>query len=138
MTPMTSDELFMRLLALDHSRLPPWGPLHGVVVACHVLQQAEGPIAVDDPRMQLLRTFLDGGQPAVDAMTAGARRRNSHRARGSVHPSPAGPLLAGPPRSFATTIADVAVDGTFPVDGYESRVRAWADATLRGWTGGVS
>jgi hypothetical protein len=56
------DELLGRLLALDHSRQPPWGPLHGVVVACHLLQQTDGP-AADDPRLERRRVFVDLGRP---------------------------------------------------------------------------
>lgn len=129
------EELYHRLLALDHSRQPPWGPLHGVAVATYLLQNCTGPIAADDPRLELLRVFLDGGRPALDARTAGRRRRNSHRAHGSPVAASRGPLLTGQPTRFRTTIAEVAVDGSFPAAGYEERVRAWAADTLRAWTG---
>jgi len=126
-------ELFERLLALDHSRQEPWGPLHGVVVACHRLQQATAPLPVDDQLFVQLRVFLDGGLPAVSRYWAQARARNSHRAGGAPFAAPTGPLLDGPPARFAVTIRDVAVDGTFPADGYPDRVRDWAVATLEAW-----
>jgi hypothetical protein len=66
-------------------------------------------------------------------VTAAARRRNSHRVRSPVVRPPTGPLRAGPPRRLATTIGDVAVDGSFPAEGHEERVRRWAVDTLAGW-----
>ncbi|WP_232665274.1 DUF5946 family protein [Pseudonocardia sp. TRM90224] len=129
-----TDELFHELLALDHSRRPPWGPLHGVVVACHLLQTAPGQVRSDDPRLVLLRDFVDGGLQAVAERAAASRRGNSHRSRSAWPPEPSGPELAEP-GGFAVTIADVAVEGTFPADGYEERVARWAAATLGAWTG---
>ncbi|MCK1817017.1 DUF5946 family protein [Streptomyces sp. XM4011] len=38
------------------------------------------------------------------------------------------------PTGFGVTIADVAVDGSFPAAGYEDRVRAWAGSTLAAWS----
>ncbi len=49
---------------------------------------------------------------------------------------PWGPVLDGPPARFAVTIRDVAVDGTFPADGYADRVRDWVAATLTAWHAG--
>lgn len=133
--PESDEELFHRLLALDHSRQPPWGPLHGVAVACYLLQQADAPVAEDDYNLETLRVFLAGGQPALTALAEQRTRRNSHRA-GSNSPFPpsSGQLLRGPPPSFATTITDVALNGTFPAPGYEQRVRQWAAHTLQAWT----
>ena len=31
------------------------------------------------------------------------------------------------------TIADVALDGSFPAEGHEERMRLWATATVRAW-----
>ena len=133
--PTPDEDLFHRLLALDHSRQPPWGPLHAVAVACHLLQQTPGPIPADDPRLEMLRAFLAGGEPALAALAGRRRARNNHRA-GSASPIPApqAPLLARPESGFATSIADVALDGTFPAEGYEERVRRWAADTLDAWT----
>ncbi|MGW4463081.1 DUF5946 family protein [Micromonospora sp. NPDC004704] len=135
------DELFERLLALDHSRQPPWGPLHGVAVACYFLQHPRHPLAPGDPTasLALLHAYLSGGQPAVDAFVAQARRRNSHRYRGrDDRPAPqiVDPAMAARPASrvFVTRIVDVAVDGSFPAPVYPDLVRSWAEATAAAWT----
>ncbi|MFD6951887.1 hypothetical protein A6A08_15665 [Nocardiopsis sp. TSRI0078] len=125
-------DLFRRLLALDHSRREPWGPLHGVAVACYRLQHPSS-LAQGSHRfpLELLRAYVEGGAEAATRLTERARRANSHRARqrertGAVpHP--------GVPTGFAVTIAEVAVDGGFPADRHPERVRAWAEATLAAW-----
>jgi len=140
----TCEELFERLLALDHSRQPPWGPLHGVAVACFFLQHPDHPLAPhgrNDPRWAVLQAYLAGGQQALNAMIAVVRRRNSHRHRRrddqdrplfyAARPMPEHPA----PTAFGTTIVDVAVDGSFPARGYELRVRAWAEGTFAAWAG---
>ncbi|MEV4534499.1 DUF5946 family protein [Asanoa sp. NPDC049518] len=136
--PHSCGELFERLLALDHSRQPPWGPLHGVVVACFFLQHPAHPLAPqgrDDAGWAFLVAYQSGGQAGLHAMTDSARRRNSHRHRGSALFQAAVTFPEGPfPTSFGTTIVDVAVDGSFPAEGYEHRVEAWAKATFTAWT----
>lgn len=123
--------LFDRLLALDHSRAEPWGPLHGVVVACYRLQHPaqlpEGPEVL----LELLRVFVAEGSAGARRFTEHRRRANSHRNRGRT-PAPHEPVAVAPD-GFLVTIGDVAVDGTFPAPGYEQRVRAWADTTLAAW-----
>lgn len=128
------EELFHRLLALDHSRERPWAPLHAVVVAAYLLQHSDKPISENDPNLDILRVFLSGGQDAVHALTAGRVRRNSHRAHGGPIAPPAGAMLIPPTQDFDTTISTVAVDGTFPAEGYEERVHAWAADTFSAWT----
>ncbi|MEV4631196.1 DUF5946 family protein [Micromonospora sp. NPDC049523] len=132
--------LFGRLLVLDYSRQPPWGPLHGVAVACYFLQHPRHPLAPGDPTASwaLLYAYLSGGQPAVDAVVAQARRRNSHRHRGrddrperQVVDLPRAAIQA--PRIFVTTIVDVAVGGSFPAPGYPDLVRSWAESTVAAW-----
>ncbi|GAA1682962.1 DUF5946 family protein [Fodinicola feengrottensis] len=128
----TDEELFHALLALDHSRQPPWGPLHGAVVAAYVLQHETATrIPRDDQRLETLRAFVGG---RLGEFTAGLVRRNSHRRPPSAKRT-ASAELVGPPRGFTVTIADVAVDGTFPADGYEDRLRAWATDVLSAWSG---
>jgi hypothetical protein len=117
---------FETLLALDHSRRPPWGPLHAVAVACYLLQCTDVPIRRDDPRLEILRAFVAGGRPGLDAAVA--------RLRGAELPSGGGAALAVPV-GFDVTILDVSVDGSFPAEGYEQRVRRWASTTLAAWTG---
>ncbi|WP_309109960.1 DUF5946 family protein [Saccharothrix sp.] len=125
------EELFHAVLALDHSRRPPWGPLHGVTVACYLLQHPSRlPEGHRGPPRELLRAYVDGGLRAVTALT-GARRR-ANRGRGPSHVSTA---LGPPPTGFAVTIGDVAAGGTFPAEGFADRVRAWAAATAAAWDG---
>ncbi|RTL66297.1 MAG: hypothetical protein EKK42_18130 [Pseudonocardiaceae bacterium] len=124
-------ELYERLLALDHSREPPWGPLHAVVVAAYTLQHNDSPVRENDPRLALLRAFVGGGVPALARLTSAHRRANSHRSSGP-RDEDATPLTR--PASYAVTIADVAVDGEFPAEGHEERMRAWAAAVLDAWT----
>jgi hypothetical protein len=124
------------VLALDHSRRPPWGPLHGVTVACYLLQHPGRAPADRDRPLALLRAYLDGGAAAAARFTEGARRANAHRGPGSPAPSrpqAAGKAPDGPRAAFAVTIADVAADGTFPADGFAERVTAWAEATAAAW-----
>jgi hypothetical protein len=127
------EELFQRLLALDHSRREPWGPLHGVAVACYRLQHpaslAEG--AHTFP-LELLRTHVAGGAEASRKLTERSRRANSHRVRRREHTAPASSPDA--PTRFAFTVAEVAVDGSFPAGGHSERVRSWARATLTAWS----
>ncbi|ODU02094.1 MAG: hypothetical protein ABS81_18695 [Pseudonocardia sp. SCN 72-86] len=124
-------ELYERLLALDHSREAPWGPLHAVVVAAYTLQHDDSPVDGNDPRLALLRAFVDDGVPALSRVTSARRHANSHRSSGprAVQGRP----LARP-AGYALTIADVAVDGDFPAEGHEERMRAWAAAVLDAWT----
>ncbi|MEU3372804.1 DUF5946 family protein [Streptomyces sp. NPDC006660] len=90
--PHSCDELFHALLALDHSRQAPWGPLHGVSVSCFLLQHPSW-LPADDgaTAWALLRAYLEGGLDDVDQLVAQARRGNSHRVMRPVHdrtPSP--------------------------------------------------
>ncbi|GAA3184255.1 MULTISPECIES: DUF5946 family protein [Streptomyces] len=135
--PQSCDELFQVLLALDHGRQEPWGPLHGVSVSCHLLQHP-GRLPADGGARarEMLRAYLDGGLDEVNRLAGRARRGNSHRVQGG--PAPAAREAARPhrdaPRSgFAVTIRDVAVDGSFPAHGFPERVRDWAAATLEAW-----
>jgi len=133
----TCAELFLDLLALDHSRQPPWGPLHGVVTAAYFLQHPSDPRATPAQEalgLSLIHDYLQGGQAALTAAAKRARAANNHRnatrntagrPRGTSATSPS----TDPSESVATTtIHDVAVDGTFPAAGYEDRVRRWAES----------
>ncbi|MFD3564095.1 DUF5946 family protein [Streptomyces sp. NPDC058686] len=139
--PRSCDELFHALLALDHSRQAPWGPLHGVSVSCFLLQHPSRLPAGDGATAwALLRAYLEGGLDEVNQLVGHARRGNSHRVKGE--PSPVGPDAALPhrdaPRSrFSVTIQDVAVDGTFPSSEFTQRVKAWAAATVDAWSCGT-
>lgn len=90
--------------------------------------------------LALLRAYVDGGEPALRALTERVRQANSHRARTSGRPALPEFVefaeLSGSsaPSGFTYTIADVAMDGTFPAAGYADRVRAWAETSLAAWT----
>lgn len=136
--PHSCEELFHTVLALDHARRPPWGPLHGVTVSCFLLQH---PSRLPTPRRArpwaLLHLYLKEGLTAVTALTEGMRHANSHRNRGDALPDIATEvpdLPLGPaPTCFSVTINDVAQGGTFPAAGFPERVRDWAWATVTGW-----
>ncbi len=135
----TCDDLFQELLALDHSRRAPWGPLHGIAVACFLLQHSSR-LGEDDRHLywSMLHAYLSGGLASVAPMTDRVRQLNSHR-RGGLTPEPAdfpgAPPFPGamPPRDYATTIADVALGGSFSAAGYDRRVHTWAEDTIRAW-----
>jgi hypothetical protein len=86
----------------------------------------------------LLHAYLRDGLAAAAPMTERARKLNSHR-RGGRAPQagdyPGAPPFpdTDPPGNYATTIADVALDGSFPAAGYEERVRSWAANTTSAW-----
>lgn len=131
--PASCEELFHTVLALDHSRRPPWGPLHGVTVACFLLQHPSRLPEAHRPRTwTILRTYVEEGLAATTRLTEQSRHANSHR-RGVRPPEDVSPPPAPPPTTFPVTIADVALDGTFPAEGYADRVTAWAEATLAAW-----
>src|SRR5699024_10734516 len=80
--PVECAVLFDRLLALDHSRAEPWGPLHAVTVTCYRLQHpATCAVGQEEPMLDLLRTYRDGGLEALHRWTEAARRSNTHRRR---------------------------------------------------------
>ncbi|WP_158841066.1 DUF5946 family protein [Saccharothrix deserti] len=136
--PHSCEELFHVVLALDHSRRPPRGPLHGVTVSCFLLQHPSRLPAPDRARTwAILHAYVNEGLTAVTRLTEGMRRANSHQNRAAALPDivtgvPTPPL--GPtPTAFSVTINDVAQDGTFPAVGFPERVNAWATATVAGW-----
>ncbi|TVT57409.1 hypothetical protein FNH05_07480 [Amycolatopsis rhizosphaerae] len=136
--PHSCEELFHLVLALDHSRRPPWGPLHGVTVSCFLLQHPSRLPASGRARSwAILHTYLNEGVSATTRLTERARRANSHRNTGSalpdIVPDVAPPSWTSSPPVFRVTIADVAQDGTFPADGFPERVTAWAEATITAW-----
>lgn len=97
----TCQELFETLLALDHSRQVPWGQLHGEAVACYFLQHPRAERAPRD--VDPLRAMLQRFLESTDAR-----------------------LLP----DDVCTIRDLAVDGSFPADGYRDRLAGWAASLL--------
>ena len=124
-------ERFQQLLALDHSRAAPWGPLHGVAVACYRLQH---PSTLSPGEPAVLLRMVDAyrleGLSGVERIAQDRRRANSRRGRGVQTP---GDEPVGTPAAFTFTIDDLAVDGTFPAEGYSTRVQAWVESTAVAW-----
>lgn len=94
-------DLFDRLLALDHGRREPWGPLHGEAVACYFAQHPNDPRAPRDATALLdrLRRFVGDDVEEDDDLQS-------------------------------TTVHDVAVDGSFPATGYRDRLERWARSII--------
>ncbi|RCV47686.1 DUF5946 family protein [Marinitenerispora sediminis] len=136
--PRSCEDLFQKLLALDHSRQPPWGPLHGVSVSCFLLQHhSRIPAAGAAAPWAILHAYLEGGLDSVNRRTGRARRSNSHRGHDNAPVTTLGtavPATNRPPTRFRYTITDVAQDGGFPASGFPERVQAWAAATVDAWT----
>ncbi|GAA0930324.1 DUF5946 family protein [Nonomuraea longicatena] len=131
------ENLFQLLLALDHSRQPPWGPLHGVSVACYLWQHPSRlPASGGAAAWAILHAFLRDGSGGATRQIRQVRRTNSHRS-GSQKPSVASDVVAPTPdrrpEHFTVTIADVAENGEFPAEGFTERVTAWAAATVAAW-----
>ncbi|GAA2208933.1 hypothetical protein GCM10009850_043910 [Nonomuraea monospora] len=134
------ESLFHELLVRDYSGRPPWAPLHAVSVACYLFQH---PTRTDTETTAfywaLLHAYLQQGIDALTFMTQRARQRNSHRFGGRAPTAddfpgaPPFPPVSSTPTTYAVTIQDVAADGSFPAEGYEDRVRRWADATISAW-----
>ncbi|GEN80424.1 DUF5946 family protein [Actinotalea fermentans] len=127
----TCHDLFMTLLSYDHEQRQPWAAFHTLNVACYLLQHpSQGTAASRAGQWLMVRTFVDHGIDAVHALARAAVRRNSHRHGGRGGLDADLPAPPPPVRHPAVTIHTVAVDGTFPAAGYESRMRDWAAATL--------
>jgi hypothetical protein len=119
--------MFEALLALDHRRLQPWGEFHGLNVACYLLQHpAQAPHGVDGEHLELVTAFLGGG-------LAAARRWERERVRLNRQQQLSAARRPIPTRSHPATftIADLSVDGTFPAEGYEERMKRWAASVRR-------
>lgn len=131
----TCSDLFLRLLALDHSRRQPWGAYHGVSVATYLLQHPSlSAPALLPGQWSLLNVFVDDGIAAVQAFAAARVARNRGRSPQPGEPPPVGVDFDRPPVAFPVTISDVSADGSFPAAGFEGRAASWARATVAGWT----
>ncbi len=121
------EDLFHVLLALDHQRLAPWGPLHGVNVACYYLQHPSTvPTNTADGQWTMIEAYSTGGLEAVNQIQ---RRRVAQNRRGLFKPDDAtrAPARMHPPRF---TIEDLSVDGSFPARGYAARMNTWVSSVL--------
>jgi hypothetical protein len=134
------DVLFHRLLTLDFSTRAPWAPVHAISVACFYFQHSSrAPESGLGLYWAMLHVYVRDGLAALAPMTQRARRLNSHRfggrkpGAGDFSGTPPFPDLVVPPVAYDTTIADVALDGSFPAGGHEERMRLWAADTVRAW-----
>lgn len=134
------EELFQRLLALDYSGAQPWGLFHAVNVASYALQHPTwSPSRFRDGQYRILSVFATEGLSGVRSLTTALVSANSHRRRGGRVHEPLGSGIGAtlshvdPPTQFHTTIHDVAVDGTFPAQGFTASVASWAGATRTAW-----
>lgn len=118
---------FERLLALDHSRIEPWGSRHGLAFAAYVLQHPDGYHGhVVARSWQLLHAvFHEGHDPAK--VTAALRR-----SEGTAPPWLDAPPPSRPAPPFAVTIQDL---GDFDAEHYAIGLERWCRATLSRWGG---
>lgn len=114
---------FEQLLALDHSRVEPWGSRHGQAFAAFALQHPMRHRASLDAAWTLLNHIYLLGEP-VTVVTASLRRSVGKGADERV-----------PPRSARMTAPEMTIAdlGDFAAETYASRLDAWCRATLRSW-----
>jgi hypothetical protein len=123
------EERFDTLLALDHSRLQPWGSRHGLAFSTFAMQHPNGRSAaqLEACWIMLHRVWIDGDNRAKLAAAM--------RARPDMPPVDWGvpPLPEPPPAGtpYAVTIADL---GEFDADTYVGKLEDWGRATLAAWT----
>lgn len=122
---------FQTLLALDHSRAEPWGPLHGVVFACYTLQHPEGQgrEALERCWLALHRIVVSGDDP----VRLFAALRNAPKLELAEWGAPALPAPPPPGGPYAVTLAEF---GEFPAESHAERMAAWAKATYERWSEG--
>jgi hypothetical protein len=110
--------------------------LHGVTVACFFLQHPEHPRAPRDlaALLTLLKDYMDHGSAPLRP-EAGRERPFAPWQHAGLGGRTIGAAVAPPSgrTPYGFTIADVAVDGTFPAAEHEKRVDTWARATLEAW-----
>lgn len=118
---------FQHLLALDHSRQAPWGPLHGLAFAAFALQH---PGRYDDAVLErawmLVQRVVRGGEDAFRVAQDMRLRPPDARAwEGAPFPG-----RSAPRRPFGVTIATL---GEFPADRYSEQALTWGAAAIEGW-----
>jgi hypothetical protein len=123
------EEQFDKLLALDHSRVQPWGSRHGLAFATFALQHPEGrtPEQLVACWVMLYRVWMKGDNRAKLA-AALRERQNLPASEWDVPNVPAAPP---PGTTYDVTIADL---GEFDADTYVRKLEDWGRATLKTWT----
>ena len=122
---------FLRTAPLDLTRIQPFAAHHGLNVACYMLQHPSLCAASAVPVQWLAATtFVRDGLDAMRRLQQHAVERNSHRNSQGPYADVAPIDPERPTAPFSLGIEDVSVDGTFPTDGYELRMRRWAEAVV--------
>ena len=124
------EEQFDKLLALDHSRVQPWGSRHGLAFSTFALQHPVGRTETQLTAcwVMLYRVWMKGDNRAK--LAAAMRERQSRPpAEWDVPPLPPVPPAG---TRYAVTIADL---GEFDADTYVRKLEEWGRATLAAWTG---
>jgi hypothetical protein len=124
---------FDALLALDHSRRPPWGPRHLQAFGTFALQHpSRHPASLDSVWAMLYRIYRLG-QPS-DWVVSETRRAMTRPATIPAEAARGGlaiPARASEPLSLPTmTIADL---GDFDAETYPALLDDWCRATLAMW-----
>jgi hypothetical protein len=119
---------FDKLLALDHSRVQPWGSRHGLAFSTFALQHPRGraPDQLAACWIMLYRVWVKGDNRAKLA-AAMRSRQGRPPAEWDVPPVPAAPPAG---TRYALTIADL---GEFDADTYAHKLEEWGRATLAAW-----
>ena len=125
------EERFDTLLALDHSRVQPWGSRHGLAFSTFALQHPAGrsPAQLAACWVMLYRVWMKGDNRAKLA-AALRERQNLPPEEWDVPPLPGAPPAG---TRYDVTIADL---GEFDADSYVRKLEDWGRATLRAWTAG--
>ena len=123
----TCSDRFNVLLALDHSRQEPWGPLHGVAFAVFALQHADNYTddIVGSAWTTLNRVYVAGD--SVADVVKNLRKLQGKRANWTG--APLAPRERAP-RNFAVTIADL---GDFDAETYVQKLEAMCLSTIAAW-----
>jgi hypothetical protein len=119
---------FDKLLALDHSRVQPWGSRHGLAFSTFALQHPAGRTEAQLAAcwVMLHRVWIEGDNRAKLAAAM--------RLRQDLPPEEWGvpPVPAVPPAGtrYTVTIADL---GEFDEESYPQKLEEWGKATLAVW-----
>jgi hypothetical protein len=126
----TCEEQFDKLLALDHSRVQPWGSRHGLAFSTFALQHPAGrtPAQLAACWVMLYRVWVKGDNRAKLAASMRAQQNLTPEEWGIPSVPPVPP--AG--TRYAVTIADL---GEFDAETYPERLEEWGGATLAVWIG---
>ena len=122
------EEQFDKLLALDHSRVQPWGSRHGLAFSTFAMQHPNGRTSAQLAAcwIMLYRVWIKGDNRAKLAASMRARQ-DLTTAEWGVPSLPAVPPAG---TRYAVTIADL---GGFDAETYAVKLEEWGRATLSAW-----